>query len=236
MTDKPTVVESLAAVMAAVRSVGKEGWNDQQKFKFRGIDGVLNAVGPALRDHGVVVVPVVQDIKIGTVDVGSGDKRRPIGHVTVTVLYRFYGPAGDFIESVTYGESMDSGDKATAKAMSVAFRTCLLQALALPTSDEDPDATSYERAAREPLPTNGVERVKGNPGPDAWQDPLLALKQKVMAAGKALGYNDKDALASDYAIYSNGLMLADAGDMELQAYLAHLEAEATKAELAAVPL
>ena len=41
---------------------------------------------------------------------------------------------------------MDGGDKATAKAMSVAFRIALLQALALPTSEPDPDSTSYERS------------------------------------------------------------------------------------------
>jgi len=42
---------------------------------------------------------------------------------------------------------MDSGDKATAKAMSVAFRTALLQSLSLPTDEVDPDATSYERSS-----------------------------------------------------------------------------------------
>jgi hypothetical protein len=42
---------------------------------------------------------------------------------------------------------MDSGDKAVPKAMSVAFRTALLQALALPTDEPDPDASTYERAA-----------------------------------------------------------------------------------------
>lgn len=44
---------------------------------------------------------------------------------------------------------MDSGDKATAKAMSVAFRTALLQALCLPTDEIDPDAESYERSSAE---------------------------------------------------------------------------------------
>ena len=42
-------------------------------------------------------------------------------------------------------EAWDSGDKAAPKAMSVAFRTALLQALALPTDDPDPDSQSYER-------------------------------------------------------------------------------------------
>ena len=48
----PTIQAALAAVMADVTHVGKEGKNSAQGYSFRGIDGVLNAVGPALRRHG----------------------------------------------------------------------------------------------------------------------------------------------------------------------------------------
>jgi hypothetical protein len=62
------------------------------------------------------------------------------------VEYRFTGPLGDSVEVTVAAESFDAGDKATAKAMSVALRTALLQTLLLPTDDPDPDATTYERA------------------------------------------------------------------------------------------
>ena len=42
---------------------------------------------------------------------------------------------------------MDSGDKATAKAMSVAFRTALLQVFFLPTDEKDPDEDSFVRTS-----------------------------------------------------------------------------------------
>jgi hypothetical protein len=61
----------------------------------------------------------------------------------VVVTYVFTGPAGDSLIACVPGEAMDAGDKSTAKAMSVAFRTALLQSLALPTDDVDPDAESY---------------------------------------------------------------------------------------------
>ena len=70
-----------------------------------------------------------------------------MSHVIVTVDYVFYGPAGDQITARVLGEAFDSGDKAGAKAMSVAFRTALLQALSLPTDESDPDHASYEREA-----------------------------------------------------------------------------------------
>lgn len=139
-----TIQTHLAAVMADVQSVAKRDRNDHQKFNFRGIDAVLNAVGPALRKHGVVVMPHVESWTFEPVEVGQ--KRSLMGHALVHVTYTFVGPEGDHLTCSVLGEAMDSGDKAVPKAMSVAFRTALLQALALPTDEPDPDASSYERA------------------------------------------------------------------------------------------
>lgn len=139
-----TIQAALAKVMADVREVAKRDRNESQRFNFRGIDAVVNAVGPALRTHDVVVMPHVEDFNYGTVTSSGG---KPMGHVTVKVRYRFTGPAGDHIDCVVMGEAMDIGDKATPKAMSVAFRTALLQALALPTDDPDPDSQNYERSS-----------------------------------------------------------------------------------------
>lgn len=139
------VVTRLSRVMDDVGAVRKGQRNESQGFSFRGIDAVVNAVSPALRAHEVVVLPTVLDYEYGTVEVGQ--RRTPMAHVKVMVRYTFYGPDGDSLTAVAVGEAMDSGDKATAKAMSVAFRTALLQSLALPTDEPDPDETVYERSA-----------------------------------------------------------------------------------------
>jgi hypothetical protein len=146
-TTKPTVFEALAAVMADVQAVKKGDRNDAQRFMFRGIDAVVNAVGPALRKHGVTVSPRVDLYEYGTVTTAGG---KAMGHVRVLVTYTFHGPAGDALPAQAPGEAFDAGDKATPKAMSVAFRTALLQALALPTDEPDPDSSSYERAPAQP--------------------------------------------------------------------------------------
>ena len=65
--------------------------------------------------------------------------------MVVKVTYRVYGPSGDSIHGKVAAEAMDFGDKAIAKAMSVAYRTFLLQALTIPTDEPDPDSESYER-------------------------------------------------------------------------------------------
>lgn len=134
----------LNKVMEEVGAVSKRERNQQQNFSFRGIDAVVNAVSPALRAHGVIVFPEVLSSDYASVEVGKN--RTLMGHCRVTVKYTYMAPDGSSIASVVAAESMDSGDKATAKAMSVAFRTSLLQTLCLPTDEKDPDHEVYERS------------------------------------------------------------------------------------------
>lgn len=141
-----SIYQALTAVMQDVGAVKKGDRNSAQNFSFRGIDAVTSAVYPALVKHGVVVVPEVLEYEYGTVTVGQ--RRTEMGHVRLRVKYTWYGPEGDSVVSSAAAESMDAGDKATAKAHSVAFRTALLQTLCLPTDEPDPDSHSYERAEK----------------------------------------------------------------------------------------
>jgi hypothetical protein len=140
-----TIRKALNAVMADVGAVKKLDHNSSGTgFNFRGIDAVTNAVYPALVKHGVIIAPKVLSYDYGTVVVGRN--RTEMGHVRLTVEFTWYGPEDDQIVTVAAGEAFDSGDKATAKAHSVAFRTTLLQTLCLPTDEPDPDSHSYERS------------------------------------------------------------------------------------------
>lgn len=164
MTDKPTVHEALAAVMGDVQAVRKADRNSQQGYAFRGIDAVVNAVGPVLRKHGVIITPTNVEAHYRDVTTSTG---KPSRECTVLVQYRIYGPAGDFIDAMAPGESMDFGDKGAPKAMSVAMRIVLLQALCIPTDEPDPDAQSYERAphgeeSQEPSEADKVRQQIGN--------------------------------------------------------------------------
>jgi hypothetical protein len=143
--NKPlTVTQAMNLVMKEVGAIAKKDKNQAQGFNFRGIDSVVNAVSPALQRHGIVVIPTVETYEYNTVEIGKN--RTAMGHVKVKVSYSFISAGGDAIKATVVGEAMDSGDKATAKAMSVAFRTALLQSLSLPTHEPDPDAQSYERS------------------------------------------------------------------------------------------
>lgn len=165
MTD---IYTALAAVMADCTSVAKRDRNEHQRFLFRGIDAVVNAVGPILREHHVIVVPQVRDVSYVTVQTSTG---KPATACRVLVDYVFSAPDGSSITATVAAEAWDHGDKAAPKAMSIAFRTALLQALALPTDDPEPDAQTYEqqsasrpaRAPQEPPQDHPTRRMSRKP-------------------------------------------------------------------------
>lgn len=136
--------------MADVQAVGKTGHNSSQNYSFRGIDATINAVGPAFRSHGVICLPEVESFEVDQFTTKAGGRAF---HVIVRVRFHFTGPEGDSVTCVTMGESADTGDKAFAKAHSVAYRIALLQALCIPTDEPDPDATTYERTEVEVIPS-----------------------------------------------------------------------------------
>lgn len=139
----PTLVERLIAVKRDVGAVSKGDRNSAQGFNFRGIDSVLNAVSGPLIKHGVMVYPSLHSIEKGTASTAKGSV---MNTVVVTVAYTFTDGSRDRIVVTVPGEAFDSGDKCVAKAMSVAYRTALIQALSLPTDEPDPDSESYEAA------------------------------------------------------------------------------------------
>jgi hypothetical protein len=138
------IYQALIEVMNDVGAVRKNERNTHQNFNFRGIDAVINAVSPAFRKHGVFCVPTVVSSEYESVQVGQN--RTVMGHARVMVVYTFHASDGTSVAATVSAESMDSGDKATAKAMSVAYRTALLQTLCLPTDEADPDADTFERS------------------------------------------------------------------------------------------
>jgi hypothetical protein len=133
--------EVILGVMNDVQGVSKKDKNLAQGFSFRGIDAVVNAVGPAFRKHGGFLVPKVINKTASILPTKNGGS---MNAVALEVEFAIYGSEGEPITGAVASEAFDSGDKATAKAMSVALRTFLLQALLLPTDEPDPDSQSYE--------------------------------------------------------------------------------------------
>ena len=94
MSDLPTIAQALSSVMADIGGVGKDGENKQQNYKFRGVDAVVNAVGPALRKHGVIMVP---HAGIPIEEKYQSKQGANMTRVVLPVTFDFIGPAGDTI-------------------------------------------------------------------------------------------------------------------------------------------
>ncbi len=138
-----TLHERLVRVKEAVGGIAKRDRNDQGRgYNFRGIDRVVNAVAPAMIAEGILVRPTrTQLLSSELVHYGANNT---VGFRTLVLVTFEFSYADERLEVQVLGEAIDSGDKSGAKAMSVAFRTALLQALTLPTDEADPDSETYE--------------------------------------------------------------------------------------------
>lgn len=148
------IYTAISAVMKDCGAVAKTSTNPQQRYKYRGIDAVMNALNPAMIKNGIFVVPNVLEQKREERTTAKGGL---LIYSVVTVNYKFYADDGSFVESTVVGEAMDSGDKATNKAMSAAFKYALFQTFCIPTeemhdSEEDsPEPIPFPRNVGEPM-------------------------------------------------------------------------------------
>jgi ERF superfamily len=138
----------ISKVMAGVSAIGRDRTNTQQNYKFRGIDDVYNALNHVLAEHCVFTVPTVLEERTEDRPSRSGGA---LIYRVLKIQYRFYADDGSFVESVVIGEGMDSGDKASNKAMAVAHKYALLQVFAIPTEEpKDPENESPQVADKKP--------------------------------------------------------------------------------------
>ena len=133
------IYESINAIMQEVPAIGKTEKNQQQGFMFRGIDSVMNTLQPLLAKHKVFVVP--QTIE-QTREERKTNKGNTLLYSILKIKFTFYAEDGTFVEAITVGEGMDSGDKASNKAMAIAMKYAMFQVFCIPTGD-DPDAETH---------------------------------------------------------------------------------------------
>lgn len=156
------IYKKMSDVMREIGSVGKDQKNVAQGFKFRGIDQFVNALYPALTKHGVFMCPRVTSASTDIRDVERSSGKRGVDkHVSLLVEYDFFAEDGS---KVTMGpiaaEGVDSGDKATNKALSAALKYGLIQTFSIPTEDmTDGDSESPVIAPRQSVAAKKVEAV-----------------------------------------------------------------------------
>ena len=141
----PLIYKKIIEVMQDINAISKGRKNDQQHFMFRGIDDVMNELHPTLAKCGVFVLPnVLEETRTTGKTARGGD----MFYTRLKINFGFYAEDGSHVDAVVIGEAMDTGDKASNKALSIGLKYAMLQVFCIPTEDEkDPDAVSPQPAA-----------------------------------------------------------------------------------------
>ena len=178
------IYQSITKIMEEVPSIGKPQRNKTQGFMYRGIDDVMNALQPLLAKNKVFIVPeILEQMR----EERTTSKGGNLIYSICKIKYKFYAEDGSSVEAITIGEGMDSGDKATNKAMAIAMKYALFQVFCIPTDEmKDPDSETPEQSTKKSNTTdNQISEA------DA---------KKVEAMMKEMGWNVEELLQKNYKI------------------------------------
>lgn len=169
------VYQLIAAVAGELSQEGisKDRKNMQQGYQFRGIDDVYNALSPIMSKHGLVILPRILS-RIVTERISA--KGGAIFSVAVEAEFDFVSSHDNSMHTVrTFGEAMDSADKATNKAMSAAYKYAAFQAFCIPTEgDNDADSQTHNILVKKQLPTYPNDKFEANKS--AWDSAIKSGK------------------------------------------------------------
>jgi len=182
------IYKAIPAIMAEIEAIGKNRNNAAQGYKFRGIDDVYNEIHPLLCKYKVFTVPEILEEKDETVTTPKGNI---LYYRLLKIQYTFFAEDGSSVKAVVRGEGMDSGDKASNKAMAVAHKYALTQIFAIPTEDDkDPENDSHETVAHGPA----VELAVNTP---ETTEQRKALLMRLAALGPFVTEEEKAQMRAD---------------------------------------
>ena len=133
--------------------------NQADGYEYRSVDDVVAAISPLLAKHRLCLLPNV-------IERSASSRRNLAGeilqHVSLKVGFTISSARDGSSHTVeTYGEALDASDKATAKAMSAAYKCAIIQVFCIPVRGiEDPDSTSLRLCAdvHSPEPVQGWDQ------------------------------------------------------------------------------
>ncbi len=156
-----SVYAAISAITAELATAGisKTHTNEVEGYSYRSIDDLFNRLAPLLAKQKLCVIPRVIERQVTE---RLGDNLQLLMSVSVRVVFTLVSADdGSSHLAETYGEALDAGDKATAKAMSAAFKSAMIQTFCISVGEtEDADAASHKLSSRThvPEPVQGWEQ------------------------------------------------------------------------------
>jgi len=179
------IYQAIATAMSEIEPIAKTERNKEQNFQYRGVDAVMDSLSPILVKNKIFIYPEVIGVQRQERQTKSGGT---LLYSILTVKYHFAHEDGSELCCVVVGEGMDSGDKASNKAMAIAFKYACLQMFCIPTKDiSDPDADtpppSTPAKPQNPAPLNNAKQPQNAPqnGQNATESERKAKAENAIA-------------------------------------------------------
>lgn len=168
------IYEKLSAITAEIGVVEKNlnvKVSSNSSYKAVSERDVLDAVKPIEQKYRVFSYPanrkvIDRDVLTKETEYNGTITRTNTLFMRVETVYRFVNidKPGEFIETTVYGDGLDTGDKASGKAMTYADKYALMKAYKLSTGD-DPDKEAspehgYEKKAEPKATTKQIALVE----------------------------------------------------------------------------
>ena len=200
---RPMIYGKIADCMRQLGAIGKDSRNNQQGFMYRGVDAVMNALNPVLTQNRMFCVPEVLEQHREERQTRNG------GNLIYSILkmrYTMYAEDGSNVSAVVIGEGMDSADKSSNKAMSVAYKYAMFQIFSIPTEElVDPDGETPPESTRKPAQTQQKHDQ---------QTPPSAKPAQEWTAQKAINQwcNNHRVSVKDFGAYRKAAIAGDLVD------------------------
>ena len=180
MAETPKIFSTINSVMSELGAITKNKRNQQQGFSYRGVDDVMNALNPLMVKNKLFCVPKVLRNEREERQTSRGSN---LLYSIVTMEYTLYAEDGSSISAVVIGEGMDSGDKATNKAMAIAYKYAMFQIFSIPTEETAPKQKQPPKCERCGKAISG-KQIKGK-----WVDSGAVAATTQKKTGKCLCYD-----------------------------------------------
>lgn len=173
------IYQKMSAITQEIATVAKNLNVGEGRSQYRAVGeaDVLAAVKPVEAKHGVYSFPVSRRVidsgeMVSVSEYNGKTKETRRLYLRVETTYRFVNMDNpeEYLEIVTYGDGVDTQDKAPGKAMTYSDKYALLKAYKIQTGD-DPDAHASE-------PLAGMSHRRPDPASQAMKDTISDICQK----------------------------------------------------------
>lgn len=229
------IYQAIPAIIGEIEPIEKTqqaNMGSGGRYNFRGVDSIYSSLNLLLAKHQVTIIPYVSAKEIAEYENAATGKK--MFRVTMEVLFRLYAKDGSFVTACVSGEAMDSGDKATPKALSMAYKYMAFQVFCIPsgekidTEEEHPEVkatvrrvpppgTQSGKRAEAPAPEGPPPPVDGDPGEGfgereegQFSPVFLGIQNRLLATPKGVpGFQMRLELSRDVGILVRDGKLSD---------------------------